>query len=74
MKAQAHETAQLGELVAIAFDNAARYSSDAREVSRLATQAVTRMLRHARRVSTPTEKKAALAARISDAAGWFGGW
>lgn len=50
MRIQAQKTAQLGSLVVAAFDAAARYSTDPREVSRLATQAVTRMLRRARRI------------------------
>jgi hypothetical protein len=44
MRTHAHKTAQLGELVVAAFDEAARYSADPREVSRLATQAVVHML------------------------------
>jgi hypothetical protein len=46
MHTNAHETAQLGELVVAAFDEAAQYSSDPREVSRLATRAVMHLLRH----------------------------
>jgi hypothetical protein len=51
MRTQVHKTAQLGELVAAVFDRAARYSTDPREVSRLATQAVAHILRRARRTS-----------------------
>lgn len=46
MSTNAHETAQLGELVVAAFDEAAQYTSDPREVSRLATRAVMHLLRH----------------------------
>jgi hypothetical protein len=46
--AHVHKTAPLGELVVAAFDGAARYSTDPREVSRLATQALARMLRRGR--------------------------
>ena len=46
MRTNAHETAQLGELVVAAFDAAAQYNSDPREVSRLATRAVMHLLRH----------------------------
>jgi hypothetical protein len=53
MKTNVQKTAQLGELVAAAFDNAAHYSTDPREVSRLATQAVMNMLRRAGRISAP---------------------
>lgn len=48
-----YKTAQLGDLVVAAFDKAARYSRDQRKVSRLATRAVARMLRRARRTLTP---------------------
>lgn len=49
MKNHAPRTTQIGELVAAAFDVAARYSTDPREVSRLATRVVSHMLRHGRR-------------------------
>jgi hypothetical protein len=48
MKTTAHKTAQLGDLVVAAFDKAAQYSTDPREVSRLATRAVMHMLLRAR--------------------------
>jgi hypothetical protein len=48
MRVHEQTTAQLGELVVIAFDEAARFSKDPLEVSRLATQAITNMLRRAR--------------------------
>jgi hypothetical protein len=48
-----HGTAQLGDLIAAAFDEAARYSADPREVSRLATQAVRHLMRRAGRMSVP---------------------
>ena len=51
MRTQVRETAQFGEFVVAAFDNAARYSTDPREVSRLATRAVAHVLRYARRPS-----------------------
>ena len=47
MGTKAHETPQLGDLVVVAFDEAAKYSSDPREISHLATTAVTHSLRHA---------------------------
>lgn len=53
MRAHIHKTAQLGELIVAAFDEAAGYSADPQEVSRLATRAVLHMLRRARRTSTP---------------------
>lgn len=43
-----HETAPLGELVAAVFDEAALYTSDPAEVSRLATRAVMNLLRRSR--------------------------
>lgn len=54
MRTHAQKTAQLGELVVAAFNEAARYSADPREVSRLATMAVTHMLRRARRITVPS--------------------
>jgi hypothetical protein len=53
MTTNIHKTAQLGELVAAAFDKAALYSADPQEVSRLATQAVMNILRRAQRTSAP---------------------
>jgi hypothetical protein len=53
MKTNVHKTAQLGDLVVAAFDQAEHYSTDPWEVSCLATQAVLRMLRRAHRPSTP---------------------
>jgi hypothetical protein len=53
MKRRTHGTARLGDLVAAAFDEAARYSADPREVSRLATQAVRHFVRRAGRVPSP---------------------
>jgi hypothetical protein len=47
----AQQTAELGELVVAAFDEATRYSTDPREVSRLATRAVMDIVRRARRTS-----------------------
>jgi len=44
MRTHLRKTAQLGELVVAAFDEAARFSTDPREVARLATQAVAHML------------------------------
>lgn len=48
MRTTVDKTAQLGELVVAAFDKAAQYSTDPREVSRLATRAVMHMLWRAR--------------------------
>jgi len=44
MATHIHKTAQLGDLITEAFDNAAEYSPDPREVARLATRAVMHML------------------------------
>ena len=49
MKTNLRPTLQLGELVVVAFDWAARFSADPREVSRLATGAVRDLLRYAGR-------------------------
>jgi hypothetical protein len=46
-------TAQLGELIAAAFDEAARYTTDPERVSYLATQAVQHILRRAPKASAP---------------------
>ena len=51
MSTQIHRTAELGEVVAAAFDEAARWTTAPREVSRLATQVVAHVLRRARRTS-----------------------
>ena len=51
MKMKTDKTAQLGDLIADAFDEAARHSTDPREVSRLATEAVMLLARRARRLS-----------------------
>jgi hypothetical protein len=45
MSTHVRRTAQLGELVAAFFDEAARYSDDPGEVSRLATRSLMHMLR-----------------------------
>jgi hypothetical protein len=50
MNTHRHTTAEFGDLVVAAYDEAARFSANPREVSRLATQAVAHMLRHARRI------------------------
>jgi hypothetical protein len=49
MTTHIHQSAPLGDLVVAAFDEAAHYSTNPREVSRLATQAVRHMLRGAQR-------------------------
>ncbi len=50
MKTSDRRTAQLGDLVVAAFDAAARLSSEPREVSRMATLIVKRLLYRGRRV------------------------
>ena len=56
MRTNVHKTARFGDLVVAVFDQAAHYSTDPWEVSRLATQAVLRMLRRARRtLALPSE-------------------
>ncbi|HTB60608.1 MAG TPA: hypothetical protein VLC06_22215 [Polyangia bacterium] len=52
MRANVRRTAELGEVVVTAFDNAASYSSDPREVAQLATRAVALMMRPPRRRAT----------------------
>jgi hypothetical protein len=48
MSAELRKTAELGEVVAAAFDKAADYSINPRKVSRLVTRAVALMLRNQR--------------------------
>jgi hypothetical protein len=49
MRTQIPKTVPLGELILTVFDKAAQYSADPREISRLATQAISHMLWHAPR-------------------------
>lgn len=51
MRTQVYVTERLGDLFVAAFDEAARQSTDSQEGSRLATQAVMDMWRHARTTS-----------------------
>jgi len=53
MHIRIHETMQLGDLIAAAYDEAARQASDSRDVSRVATRVVTKFLRSARRALPP---------------------
>jgi hypothetical protein len=53
MKAMFRKTAELGEVVVTAFDNAAHYSTNPKEVSRLATQAIAHLLRPRRQPAPP---------------------
>jgi hypothetical protein len=55
MRTDVDKTAQLGQLVVAVFDEAAQYSSDPREVSRLATEAVMHILRRPRKTSPPRQ-------------------
>jgi hypothetical protein len=52
MRAELRKTAELGEVVAAAFDNAAHYSANPKQVSRLVTRAVALMLRTRREGTT----------------------
>jgi hypothetical protein len=54
MRTHIHNTTQLGELVVAVFNEAARYSANPREVSRLATRVVKRMVRRSRRALAPS--------------------
>jgi hypothetical protein len=53
MRTQARRTAALGEVIVAVFDKAALYSTDPREVARLATSALRHILRR-RESSDPT--------------------
>jgi hypothetical protein len=48
VKTQIQQTVPLGDLILTIFDEAAQFSRDPAEVSRLAAQTVARMVRHAR--------------------------
>jgi hypothetical protein len=48
MKTSGSETVELGQLIVCAFDSAANYTDDPKEVSRLATQALEHIFLHAR--------------------------
>jgi len=51
MRTHVQKSAQLGELVVAVYDQAARFSTDPREVSRLATLAIAHLLRRAQKIS-----------------------
>jgi hypothetical protein len=53
MQIHIHETMQVGDLIAAAYDEAARQTSDAGEASRVATRVVARLLESARRALPP---------------------
>jgi chaperonin GroES len=53
MRIRIHETMQVGDLIAAAYDEAARQTSDPRDVSRVATQVVSQFLESARRALPP---------------------
>ena len=64
MTTQGNKTVQVGQLIEAAYDQAAQFSSDPDEVSRLASIAVTRiLLRHRRPLVGPSRKQHALFAR-----------
>jgi hypothetical protein len=48
MNTLAHKTALFGDLIAATFDEAARYTSDTREMSRLAEEAVKHLVHRVR--------------------------
>jgi hypothetical protein len=52
MRTQIPQTVPLGELILAVFDKAAQYSTDPREVSRLATQTISHMLWHESHLKT----------------------
>ena len=67
MEAKTHTTKMLGDLIADAFDEAARRTADPKEASRLATEAVIRLLRGARWLSAAPQPATCLeAARTWD--------
>jgi hypothetical protein len=48
MKTQLQQTVPLGDLILTVFDEAAQFSRDPQEVSRLAAQTIAHMVRHGR--------------------------
>jgi hypothetical protein len=48
-RGKTNETASLGDLIVAVFDEAARYSTNPREVSRLARRAIGNLVRRGRR-------------------------
>jgi hypothetical protein len=57
MKTHGHLTAELGELVVAAFDEAARYSQEPLEVARLATEAIALILQRAAEPLAPRRRE-----------------
>ena len=51
VRGRMNKTASVGELIAAVFEEAAGYSADPREVSRLATHAVRHLMRHAQKIA-----------------------
>jgi hypothetical protein len=48
MRIQARKSVRLGDLIVVVFDEAAHFSADPREVSRLAKRVVAQMVRRSR--------------------------
>ena len=65
MRANLRKTAELGEVVVTAFDHAAQYSADPKEVALLATRAIALMLRPPRRSPTSPRRPSFLAGDLS---------
>ena len=61
MRKPTFKTVEFGQLVVDAFDKALSLSADPREVSRLATQALIRMLARARQPVAPDQFQPVLA-------------
>jgi hypothetical protein len=57
-------TAKLGDLIVAAFDEAAVYSTDPAEVSRLATQAIAHLLRSSARGLVSSQPATSSKARL----------
>ena len=69
MRTNRPKSAQLGDLVAAVFDEAAGYSADPREVSNLAVRAVCGLLRRTRQTSRLSHQFRPAPGR----AAWFAG-
>ena len=65
MQIHIHETVQLGDLIAAAFDEAALHTSDPGEANRVATRVVEHLLLRARRALPPPLQERKLAGGVA---------
>jgi|tagenome__1003787_1003787.scaffolds.fasta_scaffold13001060_2 hypothetical protein len=65
MQIRIHETVQLGDLIAAAFDEAALHTNDPGEANRVATRVVEHLLLRARRALPPPRAPTAISPSTS---------